>query len=243
MTCGWRHLGGFITEGSTLTDLLDPLVHLVPWAVVAGLAAAAVLTVGMRRRPWLLALSAALVVGTLLVGRSSVSDWGYSPLTQPRLGHTVCVGTSPSVCVPQEYAKNAEDLRTDSLPALRALRTAGLPSPDVLRMASRDLPLKRGTWPLQWSPDMSVEQLDAELGQSAVAGVAAASGVRDCDEPSVAGAWAMLVDGVGERDAEGGLTSDDVAQLQRVRSLPAARQAAWFDQAVRGQRWCVPVMS
>jgi hypothetical protein len=239
----WRHLGGFLTESSTLTDLLDPRVYLVPWLVVAGLAAAALLLTGARRRPWLLGVSVILAVGVVLLGRSLVSGWGSDPLTDPRRGHTACAGTSPTVCLPSEYADRAGELRDAARPELRALHAVGLPSPSALKMASNDLPLEHGTWPLEWSPDMTSQQLDDALAHSAVAGIAALHGVHDCGQPSITDAWAMLVIGAGQERAQAALTAQDWRQVQQIRALPASRQAAWFIRAVRSRRSCTPEAS
>ncbi|WP_326698244.1 hypothetical protein OG909_13380 [Streptomyces sp. NBC_01754] len=235
----WRHLGGFVIEGSTLTDILDPLVFLVPWLVTAGFATAAVLTTGVRRRPWLPAVSAAIVVGTLVGGRSLVADWGFSPLTAARVGHTVCVGKAPAVCVPEEYESEAASLRRDSLPALKALQAAGLPMPRTLRMASDDLALKPGTWPLYWSPENPTGQLDIGLARSAVTGVAALTGVRDCRRPSIADTWALLAVGTDERKVRETVPDQEWVQLQRIRELPAAQQTDWFTKTVQDQTHCV----
>ncbi|MET9595621.1 hypothetical protein ABZY45_32550 [Streptomyces sp. NPDC006516] len=235
----WRHLAGFVTEGSTLTDTLDPLVYLVPWLVTAGLAAAVVLLTGIRRRPWLLAVSVAVLAAAIVTGRSLVSGWGYSPLTDARLGHTVCVGTSPALCLPEEYEEKATDLRSDSLPALEALRAAGVPTPRTLRMASDDLALKSGTWPLYWSPESSAQQFEFDLARSAVVGVAALHGVRDCQQPYLADTWALLVVGVGEKDVQASVPPQDWTQVQRIRELPAAQQADWFTKAALDQSHCV----
>ncbi|MCA1223624.1 DUF7224 domain-containing protein [Streptomyces sp. 8L] len=239
----WRHLGGLLTESSTLTDLLDPRVYLIPWVVVAGFALAALLLTGVRRRPWLLAVSAILAVGVVFVGRSFVLGWGFDPLTDPRTGHTVCTGISPSICLPSEYSNQADQMRQAVLPRLQALHTVGLPSPRALEMTSPDLPLRSSTWPLQWSPDMSSEKLDYALAQSAVAGIATLHGVHDCGQPSIADTWAMLVMGVDEEQAHATLTDQGWAQLQQIRALSASKQSAWFTQAIRSQRFCTPETS
>ncbi|MFJ7423784.1 hypothetical protein ACIQXD_35070 [Streptomyces uncialis] len=82
----WRHPGGFITEGSTLTDVLDPLVFVVPWLATAALAAAVVMLTGARRRPWLPVVTVTVAVEALVVGRAVVTDWGHSPTREPRAG-------------------------------------------------------------------------------------------------------------------------------------------------------------
>ncbi|MFJ7498030.1 hypothetical protein ACIQZB_44605 [Streptomyces sp. NPDC097727] len=234
----WRHLGGFVTEGSTLTDTLDPLVYLIPWLITAAFAVAVLLMTGVRRRPWLAAVSAALIAATLLTGRSLVSDWGFDPLTDARVGHTVCVGKSPAVCLPEEYGTHATDLRTDALPALEALRTAGVPYPKVLRMASDDLELKPGTWPLYWEPENSTEQLDIDLARSAVTGVAALSGVRNCQQLPIASTWALLTVGVDEKQVRETVTDQDWTRLQRIRELPTKQQADWFTKTAQDQKHC-----
>ncbi|MFD4694586.1 hypothetical protein [Streptomyces sp. NPDC058463] len=235
----WRHLAGFLTESSTLTDTLDPLVYLIPWMVTAGFTAAVVLLTGVRRRPWLLAFSVAIFAATLITGRSLVSDWGYSPLTDVRVGHTVCVGKSPALCLPEEYEQKAVGLRSDSLPALEALRAAGVPFPGTLRMGSDDLAVKPGTWPLYWSPENSTEQFEIDLARSAVTGVAALHGVRDCRQPYLADTWALLVVGVDEKDVQASVPPQDWTQVQRIRELPAAQQANWFTKAALDQTHCV----
>ncbi|WP_329043536.1 hypothetical protein OHT61_32400 (plasmid) [Streptomyces sp. NBC_00178] len=235
----WRHLTGFATEGSTLTDTLDPLVYLVPWLVTAGLTVAVVLLTGVRRRPWLIAVSVAVLVATLAAGRTFVSDWGYSPLTEARVGHTVCVGTSPALCLPEEYEKRAAGLRNDSLPALEALRAAGVPSPQTLQMSSDDVGPKPGTWPLYWSPENSTEQFQIDLARSAVTGVAALHGVRDCRQPYLAETWALLVVGVEEKDVRASVPPQDWTQVQRIRELPSTQQADWFTKAAVDQTHCV----
>ncbi|MEU8707961.1 hypothetical protein [Streptomyces sp. NPDC048565] len=235
----WRHLVGFPTESSTLTDTLDPMVYLVPWLVTASLTAAVVLLTGVRRRPWLLACSAAVVAAALFTGRILVSDWGYSPLMNARVGHTACVGKAPALCLPEEYEQEAAGLRLDSLPALEALRAAGVPSPRTLRMVSDDLDLKPGTWPLYWSPGNSAQQFETDLARSAVVGVAALHGVRDCRQPYLADTWAQLVVGADEKDVRASVPPQDWAQVQRIRELPATQQADWFTKAAQDRTHCV----
>ncbi|MEU0691663.1 hypothetical protein [Streptomyces uncialis] len=60
-----RHLGGFVLEGSPLTEVRDPLVYVVPWLTTTALAVAVTLLVRTRRRPWLPVLSVAVAVGAL----------------------------------------------------------------------------------------------------------------------------------------------------------------------------------
>ncbi|KQX40647.1 hypothetical protein ASD97_39740 [Streptomyces sp. Root63] len=235
----WRHLNGFITENSTLTDTLDPLVYLVPWLVTAGLTVAVVLIVGVRRRPWLVVVSVAVLAATILTGRSFVSDWGHSPLAHARVGHTVCVGKSPTLCLPEEYEGKAASLRNSSLPALEELRASGVPSPRTLRLASDELDLEPGTWPLYWSPENSTEQLRVDLARSAVAGVAALHGIRDCRQPYLADTWALLVVGIDEEDVRASVPEQDWKQVQRIRQLPAEQQAQWFSKAAQDQTHCV----
>ncbi|GAA1180279.1 hypothetical protein GCM10009654_41830 [Streptomyces hebeiensis] len=235
----WRHLGGFVIEGSTLTDTLDPLAYFIPWLVTAGFAGAFVLMAGSRRRPWLVAAGAALVVGTLVGGRSLVADWGFSPPTDARLGHTVCIGRAPAVCVPEEYETEAAGIRRHSLPALKALEGSGVPLPVTLRMASADLPPEHGTWPLYWSPDSSLEQLNVDLARSAVTGTAALHGVHDCRQPSIAATWALLSVGVNEKEVQESTSPQEWAQLLRIRELPIKQQADWFTATVQDQTHCM----
>ncbi|MGW1462737.1 DUF7224 domain-containing protein [Streptomyces sp. NPDC002308] len=235
----WRHLGGFVIEGSTLTDTLDPLVYFIPWLVTAGFAGALIFLAGARRRPWLVAAGAALVVGTLLGGRSLVADWGFSPPTEARLGHTVCIGRAPAVCLPEEYENDAAKIRLQSLPALKALGGSGVPFPRTLRLASADLPAEPGTWPLDWSPDTSPAQLRIDLARSAVTGTAALHGVHDCRQPSIAATWALLRVGVNEKQVQESASPQEWAQLLRIRELPAEQQAKWFTSTVQDQTHCV----
>ncbi|WP_445402512.1 DUF7224 domain-containing protein [Streptomyces sp. LE64] len=234
----WGHLGGFITEGSTLTDVLDPLVFLVPWSVTAALAGAVMLLIGARRRPWLALVSAAVAMGTLVTGRAVVSDWGHGPLRVPRAGHTVCAGRAPVVCLPEEYAEHLDEVRRSTLPRLDALREAGLPAPRTIGMASRELGPVAGTWPLSWSPGLPPGEFDVVLARAAVGGTAARHGVRDCGWPSIADVWAMVVMGTPERAARDVLVDEEWAELRRVRALPAPQQADWFTTTAREQRHC-----
>ncbi|MFD5556827.1 hypothetical protein ACFWIA_23665 [Streptomyces sp. NPDC127068] len=234
-----RHLGGFIVEGSTLTDVLDPLVFLVPWLVTAVLAVAVALLTGARRRPWLPVVSVALAVGALVAGRAVVADWGHSPLREPRAGHTVCEGAAPVICLPEEYAGHLDEVRRSALPRLDALREAGLPAPEKIAMVSRDLKPVAGTWPLSWSPDLPPEEFDVVLARAAVGGTAARHGIRDCGWSSLADVWAMAAMGVPEATVRNALLDEGRAELRRVRALPAGQQVDWFTKTVREQRHCV----
>ncbi|MFI8102760.1 hypothetical protein [Streptomyces sp. NPDC086023] len=236
-----RHLGGFVMENSSLTDLVDPLAYLVPWLVVGGLAGAVGLLTGVRRRPVPAILAAALVAAsTLVAGRSLVLDWGFSPRTEPRAMPTVCAGRAPAVCVPEAYGRvHAEKAREAALPALGALRSAGLPGPEVVRLASAALPPVRGSWPLLWSSDMPADQIAISVARSAVTGVAADAGVRDCRQSSVADAWASVVAGLDPREARDRMAPGDWAVVSEVRSRPAPEQARWFTETVRAQKHCV----
>ncbi|MGW7104004.1 DUF7224 domain-containing protein [Streptomyces sp. NPDC054838] len=236
-----RHLSGLVLDFSTRTDLLSPLAYLVPWLVTAALAVGAVLLTGARRRPWLVAVSAVLVVGVLAVGRGVVLDWGYSALRAPRAGHTVCAGAAPVICLPQEYAADSDRIRSAALPVLASLRAAGVPSPQVLRMASGRLPPEPGTWPLSWSPAMRGDVFAESLAGSALSGTAAQYGVPDCRLPSVASAWASLAAGRSEAAVRREALPSYWADLQAVRALPAAAQAEWFTGTVRAQKYCAAV--
>lgn len=106
-------------------------------------------------------------------------------------------------------------------------------------MASDDLDLKPGTWPFYWSPENSTEQLEIDLARSAVTGVAALHGVRDCRQPYLADTWALLVVGVAERDVQASIPPQNWTQMQRIRELPAPQQAEWFTKAAQDQTHCV----
>ncbi|MFJ4902539.1 hypothetical protein [Streptomyces sp. NPDC088727] len=235
----WRHLGGFVIEGSTLTDTLDPLAYFIPWLVTAGFAGAFFVMAGARRRPWLVAASAALLAGTLVGGRNLVADWGFSPPTDARLGHTVCIGRAPAVCVPEEYEAEAAGIRRNSLPTLKALEASEVPLPKTLRLASADLAPEPGTWPLYWSPENTIEQLNFDLARSAVTGTAALHGVHDCRQPSIAATWALLKVGVNEKEVQESTSPQEWAQLLRIRELSTEKQANWFTSTVQDQKHCM----
>ncbi|WP_405643385.1 hypothetical protein [Streptomyces uncialis] len=235
-----RHLGGLVSEGSTLTDVLDPLVYVVPWLTVAALAVAVVLLAGARRRPWLPVVSAAVALGALVGGRAAVADWGDSPLRQPRNGHTVCEGSTPVICLPREYAGHLDEVRRAALPRLDALREAGLPMPERVSMVSPALKPVPGTWPLSWGPDLPAEEFDVVLARSAVSGTAARHGIRDCGWLSSAEAWPMLVMGVPEAKVHDDLLDEERAEMLRVRALPAGQQVDWFTSNVRERKHCTP---
>ncbi|MCX4661310.1 DUF7224 domain-containing protein [Streptomyces uncialis] len=235
-----RHLGGFVLGGSPLTEVRDPLVYVVPWLATAALAGAVMLLVGARRRPWLPVVSVAVAVGALVGGRAVVADWGHTPLREPRMGHTVCEGGAPVICLPREYAGHLAEARRAALPRLDALRKAGLPMPEKVSMVSPALKPVPGTWPLSWGPDTPAEEFDVVLARSAVGGTAARQGIRDCGWPSSAGAWAMLVMGVPEARVHDDLLDEEQAEMRRVRALPADQQVDWFTSTVREQKHCVP---
>lgn len=243
-----RHLGGFIDGGSTVTDIRDPAVYLIPWGVVAGLAVAAWLLTSPYRRLLKATIGAVTAAATLVTGYVAVSDWGYRPPTHPRAVTMSCTGQAPTVCVPPEYQPYAEQLRRDAMGPLSRLKAAGVAAPpQELRITSAGTPLEPGTWPLYWSlpalhDQTSQEQYEADLAESAVAGVAASAGVRDCRQPgSLPAAWAALVIGVDAQPIQQAMHPDAWAALQEVREMPAADQADWFKQKAAGQEHCNPV--
>ncbi|WP_328771535.1 DUF7224 domain-containing protein [Streptomyces sp. NBC_00286] len=239
-----RHLGGFIDGGSTVTDIRDPAVYLVPWGVVAGLAVAAWLLTSPHRRGLKATIGAVTAAATLVTGYLAVTDWGYAAPTHPRTVAMSCTGQAPRVCVPPEYQPYAEQLRRDAMGPIDDLKAAGIPAPQELRITSASTPLKPGTWPLYWSlpalhEQASQERYEADLAESAVAGVAATAGVRDCQQPgSPAAAWAALVIGLDTQSIQQAMLPAEWTALQKVRQMPAADQADWFKQKVASQEHC-----
>ncbi|MEV7233432.1 hypothetical protein AB0N06_05435 [Streptomyces sp. NPDC051020] len=239
----WRHLGGFISEGSTLTDVLDPSVYWIPWMVSFGLAGAAALLIQVRRRPWILAVSAVIVACTFILGRLLVVSWSYSLATTVRTGHTTCVGSSPALCLPDEYANQAAAIREDVLPVLRSLHAAGLPAPETLRMESDKQPTKPGVWPLNWDTSWSPQHVESTIADSAVGGIAALAGVRDCHQPSLQEAWALVAAGVPQKSIRAAMTDSGWKELQNVLATPSAEQVQWFTRHVQSQDYCQSVAS
>ncbi|MGW0465320.1 DUF7224 domain-containing protein [Streptomyces sp. NPDC003027] len=244
-----RHLGGFIDGTSTVTDVREPAVFAVPWLVVAGLALAFWFLTKMRERPWIAAVSVLVMAATFVTGRALVIDWGYQPPTSPRSVAMACTGQAPRVCVPPEYKPYAEKLRRDALAPIDRLKAAGIIAPRELRLASSKIAVKPGTWPLYWSlpPKHGGDDRDqytSGLAESAVTGAAALAGVTDCRQPgSPAAAWAALVIGVDEESIRRGTLDTDWAALQKIRHLPAERQAAWFNETAASQKHCVRIVS
>ncbi|TXS33625.1 hypothetical protein EAO71_02725 [Streptomyces sp. ms191] len=244
-----RHLGGFIDGTSTVTDVREPAVFIVPWLIVAGFALAFWSLAGVRRRPWIAAVGILGAIATFTAGRSLVIDWGYRPPTSPRHVAPVCTGQAPRVCVPPEYEPYAAQLRRDALTPLGRLKDAGIPAPQELRVASAVTPLEPGTWPLFWSlPPFGGGgdrvQYTVDLAESAVSGAAALAGVTDCRQPgSPAAAWAALAMGVDEGVIRQGMLPADWAALQKVRGLPVHEQARWFNKTAVSQKHCVRVVS
>ncbi|MEU1489894.1 hypothetical protein ABZ456_06515 [Streptomyces sp. NPDC005776] len=245
MTNSWvRHLGGFIDGTSTITDVRAAPVYTVPWLVTAGFALAFGCLTGIRRRPWTAVLSLIVLIASITGGRALVSEWGYQNPTDPRVVALVCTGEAPAVCVPPEYEPYAEQLRHDALIPLNRLSAAGIPVPQVLRVASPKEPTKPGTWPLYWSlplkgADHDQEKFVANLAESAVAGEAARAGVTDCGQPgSAAAAWAALVAGVDEQRLRTSIPAPGWAELQRIRRLPVKKQADWFANTAAEQKHC-----
>ncbi|MFB6815614.1 hypothetical protein ACFCV8_13840 [Streptomyces sp. NPDC056347] len=250
MSNSWmRHLGGFIDGLSTVTDVVTPAVYVVPWCFVAGLALAFWLLARIRQRVLAVVIACAVVAVTFVVGRASVIDWGFQNPTSPRNVAVVCVGQAPRVCVPPEYEPYAGQLRQDALSPLARLKSAGVVAPAELRIASADVALKPGTWPLFWSPPprggtQEPAEYAANLAESAVTGTAALAGVRDCRQPgSTPAAWAALVTGVDEQGVKTALPPAEWSTLQKIRRLPAAEQADWFAKAAADQKHCGEVLS
>lgn len=239
----WRHLGGFITEGSSLTDVLEPSVYWIPWMVAFGIGGAAALLTQVRRRPWVLVASAVIVASTFIFGSHLVANWNYSPPTSARTGHTTCVGSSPALCLPEEYANEATAIRREILPALRSMHAAGLPAPVALRMESNKQAPKPGVWPLNWDDRWSPQNVESAIADAAVGGTAALAGVRDCRQPSLQGTWALVAAGVPQKSVRAGLTDAGWKELQKVLAAPSGEQAKWFTTHVQSQDYCQSVMS
>lgn len=246
MAAPWvRHLGGFIDGNSSVNDLLDPAVYLVPWGVLAGLTLAFSVLARMQPRALATVIAVAILTGTIIAGRAAVTDWGYGNPQGARNVTLACDGKAPKVCVPPEYAPHARKLRQDSLDPLRRLEKAGLVAPKELRITSQRKPLPPGTWPLDWSlPPLGAQEdpgdFIADLAESAVSGTALRAGVRDCREPgSLEAAWAALTAGFNAMEMQRSMLPADWAALQKIRKLPAAEQTTWFTKSVLSQRHCV----
>lgn len=239
-----RHLGGFIDGASSVTDIRDPAVYLIPWGVVAGLALAMGFLASTHRRAVTNTLGILTAAATLTTGYLTVTDWGYRHPTYPRTVTMACTGQAPTVCVPPEYQPYAEQLRRDAMDPINRLKAAGIPAPRELRITSAQTPLTPGTWPLYWSlPDLrddnTQERYMADLAESAVAGAAASAGVRDCRQPgSPAAAWAALVVGVDAQSIQRAMPPTAWTELQKIRRMPAQDQADWFTQQAIGQEHC-----
>ncbi|WP_327253240.1 DUF7224 domain-containing protein [Streptomyces sp. NBC_01244] len=239
-----RHLGGWVIENSTLTDLVDPLAYVIPWLVITGFAGAAIVLTGARRQPVVAAAVAlALIVSTVVIGLRMVEGWGYSPRMEPRAARMACVGQRPSMCVPTEYGTaRAERVRDAALPAIDKLEAAGLPRPEVVRLVSATLPPKAGNWPLLWSDGMAPDQLAISVARSAVTGVAANAGVKDCRQSSLADAWATIAAGLEAEKVKQMTSPSQWEEISKVRSRSAADQARWFSDAARSQKHCTAVL-
>lgn len=221
-----RHLGGAVDVRSNITDIQVSGAYTVPWLVVAGFALAAVALTGARRRPWQAAVALAVAAVTFLTGRALVLDWGYQIPFKPRDVALRCVGAEPRLCVPPEYPGDSAYDRRQLIGPLHELEAVGVPMPRELRVASDELPLGPGVWPLHTA-------YADDLADAAAVGTAHAhAGPGECRIPGEqARAWAALVIGLPDPDAQGSLSYDDWVEVQRVRELPAPEQADWFEQA------------
>ncbi|CAL9420327.1 DUF7224 domain-containing protein [Streptomyces sp. enrichment culture] len=240
----WRHVNGFVTTLSDPTVTRVPSVYLVSWAVTASLVLAVWLMAG-RRRPVGVVAGVVVVAGAFAGGRWAVDGWGYGGLVQARETALVCVGEAPRVCVPPEYRPYADTLRRDVLAPLARVERAGLVPPRELHVVSRHAPVPPGAWPLTgWSPPQSrpggaTRSGPGVLTQPLIAAVAAEGGKKACVMPGTLPVyWATLVTTGEERPVLAALTPDERRELNDLRRKPAAQQAAWFTQAVRGERYC-----
>ncbi|MEU3597343.1 hypothetical protein ABZ714_01205 [Streptomyces sp. NPDC006798] len=235
-----RHLGGSVDTRSSVTDVQEPAAYTVPWLVVAGFAIAAVALAGARRRPWLAPVALAVAAAGFLTGRALVLDWGYQVPTKPRDITLHCVGAEPRVCVPPEYAYRAVSLRIELLTPLDELTAAGVPAPREIRLDSSERPLEPGVWPLYWAPPpdapkgmYDTDRHIGDLADSAAVGTAVPrAGAENCRIPGAqARAWAALVIGLPETEAQGSLPYSDWVEVNRIRKLPAPDQSDWFEKS------------
>ncbi|GFH37885.1 DUF7224 domain-containing protein [Streptomyces pacificus] len=238
-----RHLGGFVDGTSTVTDVRDPAVYLVPWLVVSCLALSLWPVVSLRRRAAGLVVGVLAVALTLITGRMLVAEWGYQRPTSPRAVALTCSGESPKVCVPPEYEPYVEQLRKDALAPLDRLRAAGVTPPRELRITSSGVSVESGTWPLYWSlpplrSQTDVHQYRADLARSAVVGTAGSAEATGCPPASLPTAWAMLVMGMDESLVRERMLPADWSSLQGIRRLSAQRQADWFGEAAVNRNHC-----
>ncbi|AYV32868.1 hypothetical protein EES41_39540 (plasmid) [Streptomyces sp. ADI95-16] len=239
-----RHLGGFIDGFSSPTDTRSPLAYLIPWAVLGGLVLAFWLPTLVRQRVSAISLGFALVIATILLGRSAVADWGYFRPSDARVVTPVCAGEAPRVCLPPEYASYTDGIRKDLTEPLSKLRDAGVPIPSELLLASSKEPLKPGVWPLIWSLPLANGQTNpdsfrADLAESAVTGTSVSAGVTPCRRPgSMPAAWAALVVGVNEDNVRRAMPPPAWQEITKIRTLPKEEQVAWFTEAARAQKHC-----
>ncbi|MER5569018.1 hypothetical protein ABT083_22780 [Streptomyces goshikiensis] len=239
-----RHLGGFIDGFSSPTDTRSPLAYLIPWAVLCGLVLAFWVPALVRQRISAISLGVALVIGTILLGRVAVADWGYFRPSDARVVTPVCAGDAPRVCLPPEYASHLDGIRKDLAEPLAKLRDAGVPTPSELLLASPKEPLKPGVWPLIWRLPLANGQADpdsfrADLAESAVVGTAVSAGATPCRRPgSVPAGWAALVVGVNEENVRRAMPPLAWQEITKIRTLPKEQQVAWFTEEARAQKYC-----
>ncbi|MFF9866009.1 hypothetical protein ACF1G0_11370 [Streptomyces sp. NPDC013953] len=240
-----RHLAGFVSATSPMTDVQRPSVYVVPWCAAAGLAAAVRVLVIPHRRAVGMTSSVLVLCAVLAGGRWTVADWGYGLHTAPRDIALACAGQAPRVCAPPEYGPYVEELRRDSLEPIARLRAAGIPAPEELRITSRESRIEPGVWPLYgWMPPAPHPEgttgasTDALIG-GAIAGTAARSGVTDCEMPGTpVGFWAALVITGDDEAVRAGMLPEEWDKLRAVRQKSPAEQARWFTDSVVSRKYC-----
>ncbi|ROQ82748.1 hypothetical protein EDD95_2372 [Streptomyces sp. CEV 2-1] len=230
-----RAISGFDMSTPTYTDVVDRAYLMAPAILALGLLLGLV-ALSLLSRP---ALRAAAVVCCVLAGFGAsyplVSDAPrYADPTVPRTWATTCERTAPVICVPGEFADDIPALHRSAQHALPRLREVGFTPPRKLAFVSEDLPLARDTWRTFLQKPVTRHRSRAVYVSALVP-----TGLHDCpDLPDdyvypgrgAASAWIGLTVGMSEAEAARSYGPSGVYRARWVRSLPKAKQYAWYKQ-------------
>jgi hypothetical protein len=241
-----RGLSGMLLDSPSYTDALDPQYLLAPTVLIVGLGAGAigVALLSGRRTLQVAALTGCLLIGAGSAGAMVRGAPEYGVPTIPRTWGTVCEGSAPQICVPQEFAADLPLLRRTTRQVLPRLRAAGIKSPPKLAYVSSETPVGRGTWRISLDSPVSRQQALARITRATVPTFTS----NNCpnlpedysDGPGygAVSAWLGLIAGMTEQRAARIYLPNGVYRARWVRTLPKAEQHRWYRRQLTSIRSC-----
>ncbi|MGW3747102.1 hypothetical protein ACWD62_43080 [Streptomyces sp. NPDC005146] len=237
-----RHVSGQYPDYLMFGELASG-ISLVPHVLFAGSVAAGVALLWLPLRS--VTARAALAVTVALAGTftayTMTSTWNYNPPLLTGQAPSTCVGRDPEVCMPDFSAAGAGKARHAAVGVLADLRAAGVTrTPEKIVDRIEDGRYSRPSSDTVWRVDLTAAAAKGNLRYELVR--AAVHFPCSAPRPVTARAmveWAVVT--TGEQHAHNAWLGQEQSLIDReearreaarVHALPAAEQAAWFEQSM-----------